>query len=651
MGLIIGTLVFGLAQGGAIALLGGGIVAINRGSRVINLAHGAFGMFATYIFASIVGLDNQHPSPFRLLIAFIGGCAFGAGLGLLTDWAVMRRLASRPAMVRMTASLGMLYVLLSLAQLLFGAGTRSVPSIFGSGNLRIGSVVLTNDVLGIAILALCLSVALGLFYQRTRIGTTIRAVADSRETAALGGIRVDRIGSLSWGVGGAIAALAGIVLAPADGLNSYILTLLVVQAMAAALTGRLQHLLPTLVGGVAIGVVTAFARQYLDQATSGNPPSWINVSAIEDGIAVLWMIGAVLLWRQSGRAGGVRAGLSGAGELLRAPVDGPIRAGLVVVALGAAVIIPAALGGSGLYILSIGVAYTAAILSMVVVTGMSGQLSLAQAGFMGVGAFAAAHVAASAHLPLVLAVPIGGLAAVPIGFLVGLVTLRAGGVLTAVVTLGFGAALSSLLFTADFNGGATGSMALPRTGWLSSPLVYCWFEIAVVALLIAFVCALRTRRAGRRMAAVRDSEHAAAALGISPARTRLAAFAVSAFIAGVAGVLYAGVDQVASSRSFGPFASIGLLASGVVGGLGSTAGAVIGGLLQATGPGAISGLPVINHLSDPGDVGGALLGVLLLVQVSLAPAGLSRPLLRAEAALASRLRAAWRSRTPVRGST
>ncbi len=123
---------------------------------------------------------------------------------------------------------------------------------------------------------------------------------------------------------------------------------------------------------------------------------------------------------------------------------------------------------------------------------------------MGVGAFAAAHIAASAHLPLILTVPLGGLAAIPVGFLVGLVTLRAGGVLTAVVTLGFGAALSSLFFTADFNGGATGSMALARTGPLSSPLVYCWFEIAVVALLIAFVCALRTRRAGRRMAAVRE---------------------------------------------------------------------------------------------------------------------------------------------------
>jgi branched-subunit amino acid ABC-type transport system permease component len=649
MGLIIGTLVFGLAQGGAIALLGAGIVAIHRGSRVVNLAHGAFGMFATYCFASVLGANEQHPSAARLAVAFIGGCAAGALLGLVTDRVVMRRLALRPATVRMVATLGMLYILLSLAQLVFGAGTRSVPSVFGTGNHRVGLVVLTNDVLGIAVLALLLSVALGLFYQRTRLGTTIRAVADSREEAALGGIRVDRIGSLSWAIGGATAGLAGIVLAPSTGLNSYILTLLVVQALAAALTGRLQHLLPTLVGGVAIGVLTAFAREYLDQLTASSPPSWVNVSAVQDGIALLWMIGAVTVWRQAGRSRGPREGLSSAAELFRAPVDGPVRAGLVVLAIAAAVLIPPALGGSGLYLVSIGVAYSAAILSLVVVTGMSGQFSLAQAGFMGVGAFAAAHLAASFHLPLPLMVPLGGLAAVPVGLLTGVVTLRAGGVLTAVVTLGIGAALSSLFFAADVNGGATGSMALRRSGVLESSLVYCWFEILVVGLLIAFVCALRNRRTGRRMAAVRESEHAAAALGISPARTRLAAFALSAFIAGVAGVLYSGVDQVVSSRSFGPFASIGLLAAGVVGGLGSTAGAVIGGLLQGMGPGGIASLPVINHLSDPGDVGGIVLGVLLLVQVGLAPAGLSRPLLRAEAALARRVRDSVRR--PARSTT
>src|SRR5579862_6255563 len=164
MGVIIGTLVFGLAQGGAIALLGGGIVSIHRGSRVVNLAHGAFGMFATYIFASMVGLTNQDPSPFRLAVAFAGGIAAGTILGLVTDWAVMRRLAHRPPTVRMVATLGMLYILVSLAQLVWGADTRSVPSVFGNGNHRVGVVVITNSVIGIGLLAAVLCVALSLFF-------------------------------------------------------------------------------------------------------------------------------------------------------------------------------------------------------------------------------------------------------------------------------------------------------------------------------------------------------------------------------------------------------------------------------------------------------------------------------------------------------
>lgn len=637
MALLAGTLVFGLAQGGAIALLGAGIVSIHRGSRVINLAHGAMGMFATYVYALVLGFDVQHPSAPAVALAFVLGCATGAAIGILTDRTVMRRLAGRAAAVRMTATLGMLYILLSLAQLVFGASTRSVASVFGAGAHRVGGLVLTNDVLGIAVLALLLSVALGLFYQRTRLGATIRAVADSRHTAALGGIRVDRIGSISWAIGGATAGLAGIVLAPSIGLNSYILTLLVVQALAAALTGRLQHLLPTLVGGVAIGVVTALARTLIDQATAASPPTWVNVTAVQDGVALLWMVGAVLFWRRQTRGTGLGTSL-GAAELLRARVDVPLRAGLIGLTLLVAVVAPALAGASGLYLISTGVAFAAAILSLVVVTGMSGQFSLAQAGFMGVGAFTAAHLIALSQLPLPLAMVAGGAAAIPVGVLTGLITLRAGGVLTAVITLGVGNALASLVFTAGFNGGATGSLPVPRSGPLAPPLTYCWFEMAVLAGMIAFVCALRNRRAGRRLVAVRESESAAATLGIHPGRTRVAAFALSAFIAGVAGVMYAGVGQVASVRAFGPFSSIALVASGVVGGLGSTAGAVIGGLLQALGPGLVADLPLINRLSDPGDVGGALLGVLLLVQVSTAPAGLSRPLLVAEAALSHRLR-------------
>ena len=626
-GLLIGALIFGLAQGGAIALLGAGIVTIHRGSGVLNIAQGAMAMFATYIAVGVIGGSGTHPDRSLILGALVGVLA-GAALGVLVDRVAMRPLLGRSPIVRMTATLGVLYILVSLAQLVWGATTRSMPSLFGAGGHRIGSVVLSNQSVGVALVALALSVGLGWFYQRTRLGTAIRAVADNREVAGLGGIRVAWVGSVCWALGGSVAAIAGILLSPDVGLNSFILTLLVVQALAAALTGRLQHLLPTLLGGVGIGVLTAVTRALLENATSAGPPGWINLTNVQEGIALLWMVGAVVLWRRQPRG---TQGPTPNGDEPRLRIDGAGRATFVLGALALVAIVPPLLSASSLYLLTIGGAYAVVILSLVVVTGMAGQFSLAQASFMGVGAFAAAHLLTDAHLSYWLVLPLAGLIAVPIGALTGLITLRAHGVITAVLTLGVGGVITGLFLTATMNGGGLGSMQLIRPLALQDSVRYCWFVFAVLAVLIAFVCALRNRRTGRTFIAVRDSESAARSVGISVGATRVTAFALSAFIAAVGGVLYAGASGVAVANSFGPFSSIALLASGVVGGLGSTAGAVIGGLLQAGGPSFVSGLPGLSRLADPGDAAGILLGALLLVQVVAFPSGLSRPLLRVEA--------------------
>lgn len=628
-GLILGALVFGLAQGGAIALLGAGIVTIHRGSGVLNLAQGALAMFATYIAVAIAGGSGTHAARPLLLGALVGVLA-GAALGVLVDRVAMRPLVGRPPVVRMTATLGVLYILVSLAQLAWGATTRSMPSLFGAGGHRIGTVVISNDTIGVGLVALVLALGLGFFYQRTRLGTAIRAVADSREVAGLGGIRVQWVGSVCWALGGAVAAIAGILLSPTLGLNSFILTLLVIQALAAALTGRLQHLMPTLLGGVGIGVLTALTRALLEHVTAASPPAWINLTDVQDGIALLWMVAALLVWRRRSRDAG---GQTPNREAAPVRVDPAGRALLLAVVAALALIVPMLLHASTLYLLTIGGAYAVAILSLVVVTGLGGQFSLAQASFMGVGAFAAAHLMRDAHLSYWLALPLAGLVAVPFGALTGWITLRAHGVMTAVVTLGTGSVITGLVLTATFNGGGLGAMTLARPGALQDPVRYCWFVFAVLAVLIAFVSALRGRRTGRRLLAVRDSEIAARSVGIGVAGVRVMAFSLSAFVAAVGGVLYAGTGGVAAANAFGPFNSIALVASGVVGGLGSAAGAVIGGLLQATGPSFVTGLPGLSRLADPGDAAGILLGVLLLLQVVLFPSGLSRPLLRAEAAV------------------
>lgn len=322
----------------------------------------------------------------------------------------------------------------------------------------------------------------------------------------------------------------------------------------------------------------------------------------------------------------------------RDSVDRAVRAALIALFVVVALVIPPMLSASNLYLLSAGIAYSVAVLSLVVLVGLVGQFSLAQAAFMGVGALSAGHLVSGAHVPFLLAVPLGGLLTVPVGMLAALPALRVTGVYLAVATLGFGQALDTLFFHTAVNGGsAGGGVPLPRPAALSGPVRYYWFELLVLLALIAFVCMFRTRRAGRNLAAVRESEVAAQSVGISVVWAKVGAFALSAFIAGVAGVLYAGLSEVASGASYSSFDSISLMAVGVIGGLGSVAGAVIAGVLKTMGPVVIAHIPGV---SSAGELAGLLFGAGLVVQMIVAPLGIASKLLDAERLLARRVRVA-----------
>jgi len=317
-------------------------------------------------------------------------------------------------------------------------------------------------------------------------------------------------------------------------------------------------------------------------------------------------------------------------------VDRAVRAALIGLFVLLAVVVPPMLSASNLYLVSAGIAYSVAVLSLVVLVGLVGQFSLAQAAFMGVGALSAGHLVSGAHMPFLLAVPLGGLLAVPVGMLAALPALRVTGVYLAVATLGFGQALDTLFFHTAVNGGsAGGGVPLPRPAALSGSVRYYWFELLVMLALIAFVCMFRSRRAGRNLAAVRESEAAAQSVGISVVWAKVGAFALSAFIAGVAGVLYAGLGEVAAGASYSSFDSISLLAVGVIGGLGSAAGAVIAGLLKTMGPVLVTHIPGV---SSAGDLAGLLFGAGLIVQMITAPLGIASKLLDLERGIARRVR-------------
>jgi len=294
--LLLATLVLGVVQGAVNALLGAGIVAVYRGTGVINFAHGAMAMVATYVFATLV--DHGAPSllgmPLALLVAVLVGIALGVGV----DVVVMRPLARQSQLVRIIATLGVLYVLQSVAIIAWGGATRSVPQLFPTGGHSLGPVDISDNEIGILVVAALLALLMTLFYYRTRFGTAIRAVSNNREAAALSGIRVKWATAASWALGGATGAVAGVLVAPSLGLNSYILTLLVIQGFAAALTGRLENLALALAGGVGLGVVTSLGSTYLERWLASHPLSWINIGNVGDGISFIWIVVLLLAWRR-----------------------------------------------------------------------------------------------------------------------------------------------------------------------------------------------------------------------------------------------------------------------------------------------------------------------------------------------------------------
>src|SRR4029077_2956712 len=155
------------------------------------------------------------------------------------------------------------------------AGVRAFLARRG---LTVGGVRISNGQIGVAVTAFVIAAGLTYFYNNTRFGTAIRAVSNSRDSAALVGIRVDWVTAASWAIGGGTGALAGILLAPTLALDSYTLTLLVVQGFAAALTGRLENLGGALAGGIGLGVVTSLVVTYTNQYTVNHPQNWINLS-------------------------------------------------------------------------------------------------------------------------------------------------------------------------------------------------------------------------------------------------------------------------------------------------------------------------------------------------------------------------------------
>ncbi|MGW4338574.1 ABC transporter permease subunit [Rhodococcus koreensis] len=562
--------VLGLGAAGIYTLLAQGIVVIFRGSGIVNFALGSFAMLGSYLFVELreAGLSN--------LPAIAASVAVIALLGAISYTVVIRPLKSASPLTMVIATLGLMMIFNAVATLRWG-GTPKVylQPILPSDPVSILGTIISSDrlyLLGVGIIA---TLVLWLIYGRTTFGLATTASAENPTAAATLGWSAPAIGTVNWAIGTGLAALAGILIIPIfSGLEITRLTLVVIYALAVALIANFRSFPLVLLGGIVVGVVESTVARYLDGSIPG-------------ASATVPLLVIVVLLVVRGNSLPDRSVV-----LQRLPRlgSGNIRPGL----LGGAII----LGGlilvfaSTHWIVAITISLTAALimLSIVVLTGYSGQLSLAQYAIAGFGAWVAARLVADFGFPFELALLIAVLAAIPLGLLFAIPALRTRGLYLAAVTLALGVAVQQVLFNnVALTGGRDGIIFGPQTlfGISIDPIEHA-SRYATVCLVAFLVCALavtnlRRGRAGRRLIAVRTNERAAASLGISVVGAKLYGFAVSSAIAALGGVLLAFEAHSVQFSTFSALHSILIVVYAVIGGLGFLAGPLIGSLLVVGG--------------------------------------------------------------------
>lgn len=594
--------ILGIGTGVVYALIALGIVLIQKGTGAINFAHGAVAGMAAIYFA--VATNDGTPVP-QALVTVVTVAALG---GVVFYYAVMRPLRTAPLLARIVSTLGLMVVLQGITVKFWPTPSVVAPSLFPTDSIQVFDIAFGVDRLYLLGSTAVLTAALWAIYRHTTFGRATRATAESERGAMLLGYSPDLIGAVNWAAGSALAAIAGVLIAPIATLDINTLSLLVVPALAAALVGKFSSFAITSAAALSIGVGQSLLTNYWQQP------------GVNQALPFVIVILALLV---QGRAIPERGGQSLVRDPLAIDRGFRIMAWAPILLLTTAALLMASSTYQGAVTTSL--IFIVIALSLVVVSGFVGQLSLAQMVFAGIGGFAASKLADVSGLPFPLPILVGALIAVPVGILIGLPALRVRGINLAVITLGAATTVSAAVFqNAEWTGGVSGSKVPPPELFGFSleavlyPQRYGLFCLVVTLLVVAGVLALRQSASGRRMLAVRANERAAAVAGINVAQTKLTAFALSAFIAGLGGGLLAYQLGAVSFDRFSPLASIMLVATVYIGGIATVRGAVFAGVI-ATGGVFYTWLSQTSTAIDSWWV--VLSGVLLLVTVVTQPNG------------------------------
>ncbi|MSO59798.1 MAG: ABC transporter permease [Ilumatobacteraceae bacterium] len=591
---LVAYTVIGLTTGAIYALASSGLVVTYVTSGVFNIAHGAIGMIAAFCYWQ-VRFEWGWPAP-AALIAILG--VLCPVLGLAIDRVALRGLAQATEVTRLTATVALMAAFIGVAAWVWPPENRQPFRGFFEGNnvSVVGVNVGWNKIIAL-IAAVAVALGLRVLLYGTRLGIQMRAVVDNRNLAELNGARPARIASASWALGASLAGLAGVLLAAEVQLNIVPLTLLVINAYAAAIFGRLKSLPLTFLGAMALGLSEAYLLWGQGQSWFPETIGGFSTSGLRQATPTIFLFILLMLLPQAK----LRAGAARVRERSVIPQWNTAILGVVVLIIGSVAVTGMLTRSNTIYMIQ-ALIMALAVVSLVPLTGYAGLVSLAPLTFAGIGAVLMSKMPGDGNVLSLIAVV---LIVASIGALVALPALRLEGIYLALATGAFALLVSILVFNQGkiFANGVAEVPPLRIPGvHLSQPRPKAIFLSITFAVVGLGLVALRRSALGRRFVAMKDSPLAGATLGMNLVRTKAMAFAISAAIASLAGALDAGKvapDNYAFDRS------LPILLLAIVGGIGSIGGAFFGGMLLGLNTVLASIVPSISNITrvTPGLIG------------------------------------------------
>jgi ABC-type branched-subunit amino acid transport system ATPase component/ABC-type branched-subunit amino acid transport system permease subunit len=611
----VGIVAIGSVLGSATGLAAVGVILVWRANRVVNFAAGAMGGAAGLASVHLF-LEWQWPYAVSMSLAVLGGLVIGG----LVEVLVIRRFAASPRLVLTVATIGLAQVLggleLALPKALFGLdayilGAFATP--LSDTQIELGAVIITGDHLLVTAVVPVVVGALAWFLRRSLAGTAIRAAAENTERARLLGVPVRNLTTVVWMLAGGLAALTFVLKAPFLGATPAAIAgpAVMLPALAAAVVARMESMPVAFLAAVALGVVDQVVR-------------WNTTSPELVDVVLLVVIVVSLLARRGARsrAHDADGGWRDADLIRRLPAEvatlRPVRAarGAGVLSLAvAAVLIPMWVGPGTANTLAVMAVWGLVAVSLVVLTGWAGQISLGQFAFVGVGAIVAGNLVSRWDVDLFLTLVVASAAGSIAALALGVPALRIRGPFLAVVTLAFAVVLDGYVLNPNVFPDLIPQEVTRPLLWgrvdLEVERNMLWFCLAALALSVALASGVRRSRSGRLMIAARDNAKATESASVSTRRVTLSGFVFSGALCGLAGGLHVLLLHGARVGSYQPVQSIEVFSMATIGGLGSLGGAITG----AAGMRGVQDLDATLRL--------VLTGAGVLVVLWLIPSGLA----------------------------